>query len=313
MTARTNSYSLAIMGLLAAAAAALPATRSAGAHENRVSIQTDGDTRLIRSNGIPKHAVGQFPNRENPNAIAPQDNSYRVPLNPVAANRPVPMRRGMNFGVAVNGVPFDPGTAEYWRNDRGSGWRYEALSGKINLGVDQNNAHVQPNGAYHYHGLPRGLMSNVSADRHSPLIGYAADGFPIYALYGYVDPKDPAKGVRKMRSSWRLKSGSRPDGPGGRYDGTFVQDWQYVDGAGDLNESNARFTITPEYPKGTHAYFLTEGFPFIPRSFVGMPDSSFRKGPPGGGRHSGFGGPRHRGPHGGPPHRGGHPPPWERR
>lgn len=287
MTARTNSYTLAIMGLLAAAAAALPATRSASAHQNEVAIRADGDTRIIRSNGIPKHDVGEFPNRGNPNAIAPQSHAYRVPMNPVAANRPVPMQRGMSFGVALNGVPFDPGTAEYWQNDRSSGWRYEALSGKINLGLDQNNAHVQPNGAYHYHGLPKGMLGSLSPDAHSPLIGYAADGFPIYALYGYSDPKDPSKGIKQLRSSWRLKSGTRPDGPGGRYDGSFVNDWQYVDGAGDLNESNARFTVTPEYPKGTFAYFLSDGFPFVPRSFVGTPDSSFRKGPPGGGRHGG--------------------------
>lgn len=303
MTIRTNSYSLAIMGLLAAAAAALPATRSAGAHENEVSIRTDGDSRLIRANGIPQHAVGEFPNRGNPNAISEQTNAYRVPLNPVAANRPIPMRRGMNFGVALNGVPFDPGTAEFWRRDPGSGWRYEALSGKINLGLDQNNAHVQPNGAYHYHGLPKGLMADMSPEKHSPLMGYAADGFPIYGLYGYLDPKDSSKGVKKLQSGWRLKSGMRNGGPGGRYDGTFVQDWQFVEGAGDLNEANARFTVAPEYPNGTHAYFLTEGFPFIPRLFVGTPDNSFRKGPPGGGavRHGRFGGPRHGAPNGGKP------------
>lgn len=313
MTIRTNSYSLAIMGVLAAAAAALPATRSAGAYENKVSIRSDGDSRMIRSNGIPEHAVGEFPNRGNPNAISEQNNSYRVPLNPVAANRTVPMRRGMNFGVALNGVPFDPGTAEFWRRDPGSGWRYEALSGKINLDLDRNNAHVQPNGAYHYHGLPKGMMADISPENHSPLMGYAADGFPIYGLYGYVDPKDPSNGIKKLQSSWRLKSGTRDGGPGGRYDGTFVQDWQFVEGAGDLDESNARFTVTPDHPKGTHAYFLTEGFPFIPRSFVGTPDNSFRKGPPGGGagRHGRFGGPRHGGPPGVP--QGGRPPPWERR
>jgi hypothetical protein len=48
MAVKTNSYTLAVMGLLAAAAAALPATRSAGAHENRVSIRADGDMRIIR-------------------------------------------------------------------------------------------------------------------------------------------------------------------------------------------------------------------------------------------------------------------------
>ena len=48
MTVKTNSYTLAIMGLLADAAAALPATRSASAHENEVAIRADGDTRIIR-------------------------------------------------------------------------------------------------------------------------------------------------------------------------------------------------------------------------------------------------------------------------
>ncbi len=118
------------MGLLAAVTAAFPATRSAGAQDNKVSISTGGGVRLIRSNGIPGHPVGQFPNRGNPNSISEQSHAFRVPMNPVPANRPAPMRRGMNFGVALNGVPFDPGTAEFWRNDPGSGWRDEALSGK---------------------------------------------------------------------------------------------------------------------------------------------------------------------------------------
>ena len=57
------------------------------------------------------------------------------------------------FGVAVNGVVFDPGAAEWFNRDPRSGWQYEPLAGKINLGVDESFAHVQPNGAYHYHGM----------------------------------------------------------------------------------------------------------------------------------------------------------------
>jgi hypothetical protein len=113
------------------------------------------------------------------------------------------------------------------------------------------------------------MLASLSPDAYSPLIGYAAAGFPIYAFYGYSDPKEPTKGIKQIRSSWRLKSGTRPDGPGGRSDGTFINDRQYVDGAGDLNESNARFTVTPEYPKATLAYLLSDEFPFVPRSFVG--------------------------------------------
>lgn len=165
MTRRTNSYMLAVMGLLAAASAAVPLARQASAAGNDVLIATEGGYRLIRSNGIPAHDVGQFPNRRNPNAISEQNHMFRVPLNPVPAHARTEMRH-MSFGVALNGVPFDPGTAEYWNNDRRAGWRYEALSGKIDLGLDAIYAHVQPTGAYHYHGLPKCLLTNLSPDKH---------------------------------------------------------------------------------------------------------------------------------------------------
>lgn len=88
----------------------------------------------------------------------------------------------------MNGVPFDPGAAEFWDRDRNSDWRYEAIGGAINLGLDSNNAHVQPNCAYHYHGLPVGLIESWPRNLYSAIGGYAADGFPIYAVYGLSDP-----------------------------------------------------------------------------------------------------------------------------
>ena len=57
---------------------------------------------------------------------------------------------------------FDPGTAEFFQRNRNSEWNYEALSGAVKLGLDQNHAHVQPNGAYHYHGLPSKSLSKCS-------------------------------------------------------------------------------------------------------------------------------------------------------
>ncbi|HBL47568.1 MAG TPA: hypothetical protein DDZ90_29700, partial [Planctomycetaceae bacterium] len=119
------------------------------------------------------------------------------------------------FGIAVNGVVFDPGTAEFWNRDFRSGWNYEALSGKINLGLDQSNAHVQPTGAYHYHGLPHALISRQGKENEMTLIGVAADGFPIYSQYGYTDPDDATSKLLKMKSSYQIKKGSRPGGPGG--------------------------------------------------------------------------------------------------
>ena len=70
-----------------------------------------------------------------------------------------------------------------------SKWNYEALSGAVRLGLDQNHARIQPNGAYHYHGLPSKLFEMLSGgEQVMTLIGWAADGFPIYGLYGTKDP-----------------------------------------------------------------------------------------------------------------------------
>lgn len=247
---------------------------------NRVEITTDGTYRTIRSNGIPDHPTGSFPNRNNPNSIAAQDHEYRVPLNPQRTGRATAYELSP-FGVAINGIPFDPNAAEFWNRDRNSGWQYEALSGAVELGLDTANAHVQPDGSYHYHGIPTPLIADRAEHAHSPLIGYAADGFPIYALYGYADPQDPGSGVTRLQSGYQIRAGTRPDGPGGAYDGSFVQDYVYVDGFGDLDPCNGRETVTPEDPGGTYAYFLTDDFPHIPRCFMGTPDQSFARGPGG--------------------------------
>jgi hypothetical protein len=254
--------------------------------EPQVLIYKDDHFRYIESNGIPDHRPGKFPNKNNPNAIQPQTYRYRIPLKPVLAYHPSPI--GFNlFGFALNGVPFDPSANEFWKNDRILGWQYEALSKKgINLGIDESNAHVQPSGAYHYHGSPKGFITKNNANAKVTMIGYAADGFPIYGAYGYENPTDPSSRVVLMKPSYQLKKGTRPSGPGGTYDGTFVQYYEYVPGSGHLDECNGREGVTPEYPEGTYHYYITEDFPFIPRFVRGVRDPSFFRhhgGPPGGG------------------------------
>ncbi len=263
---------------LAPAEAAPPA-------EPSVLITVEGDERVLRANGIPAHATGAFPGRGNPNAIAPQPYLFRIPAHPEPADSVTPL--GMHdFGVAVNGVPFDPGAAEWYLGQRDGPWRYEPLSGALPLGLDRNHAHVQPTGAYHYHGLPTLLLEafDLDASAHSKLVGWAADGFPIYAVFGHEDGNSADSAVRALRSSFRLKSGERPSGPGepgGTYYGTFVADYEYVEGLGDLDECNGRTTVTPEFPDGTYAYFLTETWPVIPRAYRGTPSEGFqRRGPP---------------------------------
>ena len=77
-----------------------------------VEITIEGDRRRIRSNGLPNHETGRFPNRGNPNSISAQEYDFRIPVTSTDAPRPVPV--GMNmFGVALNGCFFEAGTAEW--------------------------------------------------------------------------------------------------------------------------------------------------------------------------------------------------------
>ncbi|HWE96199.1 MAG TPA: YHYH protein [Tepidisphaeraceae bacterium] len=260
------------------------------AFPSEVTITVEGTTRVIRANGIPNHPTGQFPGKGNPNTIAPQHYDFHVPAEPKVADATTPLRM-QPFGVAVNGVVFDPGAAEWWHGERA--WQYEPLSlAPLYLGIDASRAHVQPNGAYHYHGIPTALIQVLTDGRKKMVVvGWAADGFPIYNPLGHMNPKDAAGPLKSLKSSYRIKAGQRPGGPGGKYDGSFVADFEYVAGLGDLDECNGVFGVTPEYPNGIYHYVLTEQFPFIPRLFRGTPDPSFNRGPvgrPGPGGRPGF-------------------------
>ena len=260
----------------------VPATESLRS-DSRHEIKRGAKEISVNANGIPEHKVGRFPNRSNPHTIWAQRHNFKIPTNQKPSGKSIPLHNDTGrgppntpFGIALNGVLFDPGTAEFFMGNRQSDWNYEALSGAVPLGVDENNAHVQPNGAYHYHGLPTGLLRQLelTEKKHSPLIGYAMDGFPIYALYGYEDAKDSESAIKELSSSYRLKKGNRPappNGPGGKYDGTFSKDYEYVKGSGALDECNGRFSVTKEFPKGTYAYFLTGNWPVIPRYFKAEP------------------------------------------
>jgi hypothetical protein len=271
-------------------------------------IEVKGEYRYITSNGIPDHKTGQFPNAHNPGRIQEQDNRFRVPVTPRVAEKPVDLgpnglppdrggarggreeagRRGgppILFGVALNGVVFDPGTAEWWKNDPSLGWHVDAMGPAVQLGVDSEHAHVQPpTGTYHYHGVPTALVDRLAGDqtgKRMVQVAWAADGFPVYALWGYSDASHAESAIKTLKPSYRLKQGERPKekSPGGKYDGTYVEDFEYVPGSGDLDEFNGRSGPTPEFPGGTYYYVVTAKFPFVPRQLRGVPDGSFRKGP----------------------------------
>lgn len=96
---------------------------------------------------------------------------------------------------------------------------------------------------------------------HSKILGISADGYPIYGPYGYSSQLNASSPVRRLVSGY-TRNGTRPSVLGELPDiqthplGMFVQDYTYTL-AGDLDQNNGRFCLTPEYPSGTYAYFCT--------------------------------------------------------
>lgn len=91
---------------------------------------------------------------------------------------------------------------------------------------------------------------------HSPLLGWAYDGNPIYGPYGYDSPTN--KKIRQILSGYLAPSDSAENRPDKKKfpSGYFVEDYVFG-GIGDLDEHNGRFCVTPEFPDGTYAYFMT--------------------------------------------------------
>jgi len=263
--------------------------------ENLIEISESGDTRRISANAIPAHNIGAFPNSGNPNKLTEQKKTYSVSMSPsVEPNITYLYDRAIDygrpsyvFGVALNGVKFEPMANEYFIGSNGPNyeWTVEALSKDVFLGDDCNNAHIQPNGEYHYHGSPIGLISSLT-NKQKPkdmlLVGWAADGFPIYYSWGYEKKSDKNSKLIELKSSYELKPGKRSgngrDAPDGDYNGLYVRDYVYREGLGNLDQCNGREGVTPEFPNGIYYYALTHSFPFIGRCLVGEPSVDFKIG-----------------------------------
>ena len=251
------------------------------------SESVSGTTRTITINDIPSHMVGTFPTDTdvrigNPSAISEQDNSYTMTTTPALASNSTSAQGWVN-GVLFSGVGIEVYTAESFTGFTGEtnrSWNRNALQSVDDLGLDCNNAHVQPGGQYHYHGLPSAYGSEIEADGSQMIkIGYAADGFPFYYLYY----EDDSGNIVQAEASYDLRSGDRGgDGisaPSGAYDGEYFQDYEFTEGSGDLDECNGRFGPTPDVPAGEYYYVVTADFPSFPLCFSGTPDGSFRFGP----------------------------------
>ena len=217
----------------------------------RPLVTTDyTDSRFfVKTTSIPDHGFARNP---GVNTVTAQDFTFEITRTPVEAIDKVETPLG-TIGVAVNGVViFNPKAA--LTEQRGNvDYQINAVYSHDELGIDDGSGHPQEDGIYHYHSDPR-LMYEKDPSNHSPLLGYALDGYPIYGPYGW-DTATGRSNPRVMKSSYRLKTTPRTDGsdPDGRY----IEDFEYVAGLGDLDQHNGRTCNTPEYPNGTYAYFVT--------------------------------------------------------
>jgi len=212
------------------------------------SVASDGSHVTVRSAGLTLNPLGMLEANEYDPPAGLRRLEFRMPLQPAPAEKRTPIPQGI-VGALVNGMPLYNAASPGSCRDQNL-WHYDAVA------RDGRNS-----------SLLSALLQN--GQTHSPILGYALDGFPIYGPYGRADDGR----IRAMRSSYRLRVGAQrlswPDGTvlaagqaGPIVDskapaGMFIEDYEYVSGSGDLDESNARFAATPEYPQGTWAYFLS--------------------------------------------------------
>ncbi len=200
------------------------------------------------------------------------------------------------FSYLNNSVKVEPGTAETYT---GSSVTYKVVAKNMyqDVGLDPSNAHNQPTGQpgsassqkygyYHLHGMPEGQIARLGKGNNAmTLIGFAVDGFPIYARYGYQDPNNKSSILTVMKSNYRIRTvaelqaagySDRPAASIAPY-GSFEQDWVFDDtsslsNGGHLDACNGRYGLTPESPSTAfYHYFITDSYPFIPRCVFGAP------------------------------------------
>jgi len=266
-------------------AAVVDITRSMGFTEAVSITSTDSDCSLT-SNNIPNHDFND--NSANfHDAVAEVNQSFTIPRSPAIAGSATQLSQTQYNAIMLNGVPLDilsagcykptdagadaDGNVQIGCNDN-SAWLLDPLGTTSKFGADAHNAHTQPNGSYHYHGNPVAMFDDNPGPNGSPVIGFAADGFPIYGSY-FLDQNTGS--VRKALSGYTLKTGSRVTigglNPGGTYDGTYNDDWEHLGATGDLDECNG-MTVDGQY-----GYYVTEAFPWVMRCLAGTADSSFNK------------------------------------
>ncbi|HYG51490.1 MAG TPA: YHYH protein [Flavobacteriales bacterium] len=233
------------------------------------------DSIYVRTSMLASYIMGDWPG--DPFVCDGQNSSYIFKRNPTYPSSTHGTKGVGLFGLAVNGVAlYDDGDGKSYNsttgtnNNSGAGV-WNQIAWVAHLGeMDSGNAHPDPNNIYHHHHSPVQLCSLTDGSAHSPIIGWAFDGWPIYGPFGYSSAMDNTSTIARMTSSWSLRSittrttlydGTTTSQVGPNVSatfplGTYIEDYGYTASSGDLDYYNGRYCVTPEYPSGTYAYFL---------------------------------------------------------
>ena len=274
---------------------------------NVQTVQYSTNWVYVTTNGIPAYPTGPFLDG-NPSLATDQNAIFKFPLNPVQNTGTPTATTGGNIGVFINGVAlFDYRDGVAWNTTTNTlcgglpgmspcpggpgssqSWNRDAVPAE-KLGFDCSKGHPAM-GNYHHHQNPSAFnldltvisticdlyaadgLYAINAAQHSPLIGFAYDGFPIYGAYGYANA-DGTGGIVRIKSGYQLRNittrtvwadGTNvADGPSVSTTyplGYFREDYEFVAHPGQadyLDEHNGRFCVTPEYPTGIYCYFAT--------------------------------------------------------
>lgn len=198
---------------------------------DEVRVSHEAGFLVIESQGYPNHPTAIFPNSGNPNTIRVQEFTFRLPLEPRVAKEITRLPMGP-IGTALNGVvffnPFEQGGMN-------------AVDGYSEVWLDSCCGHPQQTGVYHYHKYPTCVKSPFADDgkRHSPIIGFAFDGFPIHGPY--------------------------------EADGVMARD---IEGEQALDVCNGH--ADPD--RGYHYHVTPERFPYVLGGYRGTPEPSNNRG-----------------------------------
>ncbi|MCR9135551.1 MAG: YHYH protein [Alphaproteobacteria bacterium] len=252
--------------------------------DGAVIVSADETACTVLSNSIPNHDVGGGSDRNFATPMAQIGSEFLISRSPqIAASSSVLTHQRFD-AILLNGVVvhilsagcYDPNGRRPNRDGNvlagcpsDHPWLIDPMSPLAPFAEDEHHGHTQPDGRYHYHGNPMALFDNTPGPNGSPVIGFAADGFPIFGSYF----RDADGNMRKARSGYTLRSGNRPGGdgnPGGAYDGLYRADYEFT-GGGDLDACNG-MTVN-----GTYGYYVTDTYPWVIACLSGTPDPSFNR------------------------------------